>query len=153
MAAPLPNPCSECGSAMRSRAAHIPGTLTRRHIGQGLCQACWTRRHRKPRVRARRTPKCATCSRHVYKLDETRCFECRRHTVRPATRRPVRMNPIVEDFYFIAADGGVRDPGTRLGYTRETRRLIAARLGVTLASLDRALYRHHTATLQPVSQP
>jgi hypothetical protein len=48
----------------------------------------------------------------------------------------------VEDFgWYVDNYGGEREP-TRLGWSRRTRRSAAARLGMSLVTLDRALYRH-----------
>lgn len=47
---------------------------------------------------------------------------------------------LLEDFQFIAETTGTRAAG-RIGWDKRTRTLAARRLGVTVASLDRALYR------------
>lgn len=57
------------------------------------------------------------------------------------TLKPPRGSEIVEDFLHIASNGlGVRE-ASKIGWTAETRRNLAPRLGVTVEALDRALYR------------
>jgi hypothetical protein len=47
-----------------------------------------------------------------------------------------------DDFEFYVTQYGGTRASNRLGWTRRTRRNAAARLGMNLPALDRALYRH-----------
>jgi hypothetical protein len=49
---------------------------------------------------------------------------------------------VVEDFdFYVQMHGGEREPH-RLGWSKRTRRSAADRLGMSVQTLDRALYRH-----------